>query len=381
MKKLKILFIGESTEDDVFAIQRIIDELSVLTVEKDIIFSFSYINSGLGDFNAKNINIKNIQISRIFSSIILFPFLFIGAFIYIFINTPSLIFTKGRYISLPIVLSAMILKIPIFLHETSSSVSAVNSFIANKSLIVFTSFNNTKGLNQKKELRLGLPLPVEVFNSYLLSKKNIEKILKRDINKPILFFSATLDNSKKINDFVLNIIGDLVDTFYVFHQVKEEEYFQVKKESEIMLNNLERNYYHIFKDSKNYNNIEVLKDIQVISNIIISEFSENLIFKISSLKKASILIIFQNSRTTSAYDKTSQKIESAYSYQEIGATYIIEESNLKKHLFINKIDQLFKDNNSQDLVKMSEKAKEFATPEAGKLIATYLYEYWKLKIN
>ncbi len=383
MKNLKILFIGESTPDNIFITKSIIEKLNKIIIEnRSIKFKALYISSGSEEFDIIGTNFKKIKLGKIFTSILFAPFLFIGTFIYLFFNTPNLIFTKGGYISLTIILSASIFKIPIFLHETSSSLSSINKFISKRSLIVFTSFNEVKGLDKTKELRLGLPVFEKSLSNYLLSKKALEKFLNINIDKPILFFSAILKNDKKFNDFILNILEDLVKNFFVFHQVTKEEYSQIKKESEVILNKKTKNFYHIFFDIEDPNYIKKLNDIQTISNIMISEFAENIIFKMSAMHKPSILIIFPDKQTTEKNKKEKQKIESAYSYQKMGATIIFEEPNLKKYLFLNKINSLFKDGGkNQELEKISQRAEEFSTPYASKLIATYLFEYWKFKTS
>ena len=381
MKKIKILFIGESVGDDIFITKTVIKEMDkIIAKVGNVKFDASFISSGTGEFDLKKGGVKNIKIGKIFSSIIFFPFLFLGSFIYLFIDTPSLIFTKGKYVSIPFILAAKILMIPIFLHETSSSLSSINRFISKRALTVFTSFNNTKGLDKTKELRLGYPFDKTSLNDFSSAKKNLSAILKLEINKPTLFFDSTLENNEKINDFLLNNLEDLIKKFFIFHQVSKEAYNQVKRESEIILNDETKKNYHLFSTEKDLNYINQLEDVQVIADIIISEFKETTIFKMAGLKKPSILIIFPSKQATKYNKEERRKIKSAYEYQKIGASIIFEEPNLKKHLFLAEINNLFwEDSKRKKLREMSEKAEEFATPQAGKLIATYLFEYWKFK--
>lgn len=370
---LKVLFIGESVDDHAFVIKSVVKELEKITKEKGIRYQFSYMGSFTKSFKEE----MGVRTKSILSSSFLLPFSLIQSFFWLFVNTPDLIFSKGGQVTLPIILSAQILRIPVFIHETESSLSLINKFISKIALTVFTSFNNTRGLDKKKEMRLGYPFQKKSLSDYISAQNNLSSFFPKKTKRPILFFISTFKNSEKINDFILNVLTDLTQTFYIFHQVTEEEYSQVKKESEVILSEEGKKFYHLFSCTREINYINKLEDVQVVSDIIILESTEKIIFEMAAMNKPTILIIFSD-KTDNREER--QRIESAYSYANSGASIVFEKSNLKRGLFLDKLNSLFSEPNIKELKKMSEKAKEFSTPNAGRLIATYLFEYWKLKI-
>ena len=73
---------------------------------------------------------------------------------------PSIIFSKGGYVSLPVVFAASKLRIPIICHESDISLGLANKLASKHAKKVCTNFKITAEKNNKKFIHTGSPLPV-----------------------------------------------------------------------------------------------------------------------------------------------------------------------------------------------------------------------------
>lgn len=102
---------------------------------------------------------------------------------------PDLVFTKGGYVSLPVVLASKMLKIPQFCHESDCSLGIVNKIAYSLGAKVLTSEN----CDFKNGTKVGIPLKPELFESK-------SKILS---SKPTILVTGGSQGAKYINDFIL----------------------------------------------------------------------------------------------------------------------------------------------------------------------------------
>ena len=104
-----------------------------------------------------------------------------------------------------------------------------------------------------------------------------------------------------------------------------------------------------------------LKDAYAGADLMVRRGSAGSIFEAAAFAKPAILI------PLSSEVAGEHQITNAYEYAKTGAAIVIEEENLKPNLFIAQLKTLFSD--SEKLNSMSQAAKNFAKPEAAKVIA------------
>ena len=83
---------------------------------------------------------------------------------------PDLVFSKGGYVALPVILAAKKLKIPCFAHESDFSIGLANKLSAKKCERVFTSFPETA-----KTLRNGKYSGAPIRNGVLSVSEQVAK--------------------------------------------------------------------------------------------------------------------------------------------------------------------------------------------------------------
>lgn len=243
-------------------------------------------------------------------------------------HKPKLIFAKGGFICVPVILAAYILRIDVFIHESDFSIGLANKISMPLSKKIYVSFQNT--INQNKKFNHKMTLVGPILNKKIIYDENF------DINK--LGFSEKLktifDNKKKIllvtgGSLGSNIINNIIYKNYeyilqkynIIHICGKGNLNPCIKKSNI------KNY--ILEES--INNDEMIFLMKK-SNIVISRAGINTVYELIFLKKASILI------PLSSKVSRGDQIENAFHFFNQGLCDMIIEEELTDDLILSKLD-------------------------------------------
>lgn len=370
---MKIIFTGGGTAGHVIPIIAVAREIRKIAPD----FQFFYIGPK-DEFKKilleENIVVKTILAGKIrrywtFSSFIQnlidiffkFPIGFFQSFFYIFILSPDLIFSKGGYGSLPVILSGWFFMTPIFLHESDVVPGLSNKLASKLALEVFVSFpsEKTKYFPSKKMISLGNPIREEILMG---DREKAKELFHLSGEKPVILVLGGSQGSQRINDVLLTILPEFLNYFELIHQTGQKNFKEIENEAKVVVKKELLKYYHPLP----FLNEEELKHAYAVSDLICSRAGAGSIFEISAVGKPSILIPLPESAQ-------NHQIENAYTYFQTGACLVIEEANLTPHFFLERIKYLF--SKPQKLREMSESAKFFSRPQSAKIIAQYLIAY------
>jgi len=131
--------------------------------------------------------------------------------------SPSVVFAKGGYVSLPVTISAKRAGVPYVLHESDITLGLANKLVKNKAELVFTSFEGTV----KGELVSGNPVRREIF----LGEASKAPIFSENKNK--LLFVGGSSGATAINNFVVKVLPYLND-YNVIHLCGKNKSEQLK---------------------------------------------------------------------------------------------------------------------------------------------------------
>jgi UDP-N-acetylglucosamine--N-acetylmuramyl-(pentapeptide) pyrophosphoryl-undecaprenol N-acetylglucosamine transferase len=368
---MKILFTGGGTAGHIYPIIAIAREIK--KIDKNGVFELYYIGPKdrfvATSFLREGIVVKTIMAGKMrryfsfknFVDIFKIPIGLLQAFFYIFVISPDVIFSKGGYGSLPVILAAKVLLAPIFLHESDVTPGVANKVAAKLALEIFVSFpiEKIEKLPPEKIISIGNIIRSEILNG---SKEEAEKMFNLSGEKHVLLAIGGSQGAKIINDKILLILPHLLQSFELIHQTGENNYNEVSSESEVVIDQALKKYYHV----QPFLNEEELANAYAAADIIITRAGAGSIFEIAAVGKPSILIPLSNS----AQD---HQVKNAYAYAQNGAAVVIEETNFTPNFFLERVKYLF--DNPQMMLDMSKKAKEFARPEAAKIIAEYIVAY------
>lgn len=219
---------------------------------------------------------------------------------------PDIIFSKGGFVAVPVVLGAYLNKVPVVSHESDITPGLANKLIipyCSKLCLTFPeALNHVK---REKAIITGTPIREELFNG---KREECLKITGFKGRKPILLIIGGSLGSKVLNDAVRNNLKDILSTFDVIHLCGK--------------GNLEKSLGS--KDGyKQYEYVsEEMSHFLMGSDLVISRAGANSIFELLALKKPNILIPLSQKASR------GDQILNAKSFEKKGYSYVIFEENL-----------------------------------------------------
>lgn len=121
---------------------------------------------------------------------------------------PDLVFSKGGYAALPVVLAAKKLNIPVLAHESDMSPGLVTKLSKNKAKRILCAFPPCAD-RFKNGAYVGTPLDK---NLYCGTKKGLF-----DNKKPTLLIMGGSSGAASLNDATIKALPELLNDFYVVH--------------------------------------------------------------------------------------------------------------------------------------------------------------------
>lgn len=271
---------------------------------------------------------------------------------------PDVVFSKGGYGSVPTLLAAKFLKIPVIAHDSDAypgKATLLASRFAKKIGISYEeAFDNFPEKVRAKVALVGNPVREGLQN---LAREGSHEFLELEKNVPVILIVGGSTGSEKINDTVLSALPQLVSKYQVIHQTGEKNLQLVQETAKVILDRNDRR--HRYKPY-GYLTELALKMAAGAADVVISRAGSGSIAEIASWGKASILVPIPENVSR------DQRLN-AFAYAHTGATVVIDQSNFSPNLLISEIDRLF--TNPKARTDMAEAAKTFARPDAGKVLA------------
>ena len=261
---------------------------------------------------------------------------------------PDIIFSKGGFVSVPVVLAGKMCRIPVVIHESDITPGLANKISIPFATVVCTTFPETiKNLPKRKGIVTGTPIRQELFKG---NKDKIYPKLKLKNKKTILLVMGVSLGSVKINNYIRNSLNKLLRDFNIIHICGK--------------NNLDKGLQNL----DGYNQFEYvsteLKDIFVVSDLIVSRAGANSIYEFLALRKPNLLIPL--SKDASRGDQ----ILNANSFKAQGFSKVIEEENLSENLLVEEIKDLYK-NRDKYIKNMENSNLSNGTSEVMDIILKY----------
>lgn len=178
---------------------------------------------------------------------------------------PTVIFSKGGFVGLPVAVAGKQLNIPVIIHESDLTMGLANKISSKFASKVLTSFPST----YKNGIAVGSPIREELFK---VTKSQALNTLNIKTDKPVLLITGGSSGAKKINELVLKNLNELTKKFTVIHLVGK--------------NNLSRT------QKKDYYEYEFLNSETAFNacDICVSRAGSNTAFELIALKKPTLFI-------------------------------------------------------------------------------------------
>ncbi|HLR40229.1 MAG TPA: undecaprenyldiphospho-muramoylpentapeptide beta-N-acetylglucosaminyltransferase, partial [Virgibacillus sp.] len=230
---------------------------------------------------------------------------------------PQIIFSKGGFVSVPVVLAAKLRGVPAVIHESDYTPGLANKLAIPFTKKVLATFPETmQYLPEKKAEYVGAVIRDELFQG---SKETGLKLCGFTKEKPVLLIMGGSGGSQKINDTVRDSLDQLLPAFQVIHICGEGKTDPT----------IERKGYVQF----DYVHDE-LKDVFAATDFVLSRAGSNAIFEFLALRIPMLLIPL--SRQASRGDQ----IVNAKSFAEKRYARVIEEETLTEEKLVQELMQL-----------------------------------------
>jgi UDP-N-acetylglucosamine--N-acetylmuramyl-(pentapeptide) pyrophosphoryl-undecaprenol N-acetylglucosamine transferase len=370
---MKIVFTGGGTGGHFYPIIAIAEAVRISARERDAIDPLLYFIS-TKPFDAEALFANNIAFiacpagkMRRYFSLMNITDLFVTAwgtlrcFFILFRIYPDVVFSKGGYASVPTVLAAHFLRIPIIIHESDAKPGRANVLASRYAYRIGVAFDSVAEYlplkARPKVARVGIPVRAALAHPAVEGAK---ELLGLDADKPTVLILGGSLGSKRINDMVIGGLGDLIESMNIIHQTGKDNFKDVQAESSVILhNNPHANRYHSFP----YLSADSLRQAASAADIIVSRAGSSTINEISLWGKPAILIPIPESVS---HDQRTN----AYAYARTGAAVVLEEENMTPHVLVSEIHRIL---TTGDLAKdMSSKGATFANPNSARTIAEEL---------
>lgn len=353
---MKVILTGDSTPEHFYPLIAIAQELVILIDEKSLADIGIYLYSS-NPYDKRMVFENNISFRSVVSGSSKFSLktlIGIGhALVSVFSVFPDVVVSKGGWSSYPVIFAARLLGIPVIIHESNSIPGDVNVWASKFAYKIAVSFPQVIDVIKREDIiHTGEPILNELKSS---TTEGAHEFLNLEKSIPILWIMNGTDTSHTINNVTEESLPALLHDFQIIHQVGETHFEEFKKITDAMLIDHPFKYrYHSFPVL----NTLSLKMIAGITDLAILRPDVSL-FNIAHWGIPSIIIPNQQSKT--------EQLPNAYNYARSGSCVVIEENNLNSQSFIFEIHRIYE--NSDIGFEMSQAAKTFAIPEAGKNIA------------
>lgn len=231
---------------------------------------------------------------------------------------PSVIFSKGGFVTVPVVKAAKRRHVPCVLHESDISPGLANRLCISSATAICANFPETlNNLPKDKAHLTGSPIRAELFQGNRL--KGLD-FCGFTANKPVILVIGGSLGSVRVNEAVREILPELLKKYQVIHLCGKDKVDNSLQGTEGYVQ-----YEYIQKE---------LCDLLDAADIVISRAGANAICELLALHKPNILI------PLSLEASRGDQILNAASFEKQGFSYVIREEDLTSEKLLTAVQQV-----------------------------------------
>ena len=237
---------------------------------------------------------------------------------------PDVVFSKGGFVSVPVVIAASRHKIPVIIHESDMTPGLANKLSIPSASKVCCNFPETIAhLPKGKAVLTGSPIREELL---LGSREKALAFTGLTGKKPVLLIIGGSLGSVVVNEAVRSILPKLLEHFEIIHLCGKG-----KLDHTLTAMNGYVQYEYISDE---------LKDLFALSDIVISRAGANSICEFLALRKPALLV------PLSAAASRGDQILNAHSFEKQGYAAVLEEEQLNGDTLLNALNTLWENRDS-----------------------------------
>lgn len=232
---------------------------------------------------------------------------------------PDVIFSKGGFVSVPVVLAGKQNRVPVIIHESDMTPGLANKIAIPCAAKVCCNFPETlEHLPQEKAVLTGSPIRQELLSGNKLAALDFCGFTS---DKPVILVIGGSLGAVAVNNAVRSALPKLLENFQIIHLCGKGK----MDES--------------LTDTKGYRQFEYIKeelhDLFALADIVISRAGANAICELLALRKPNLLI------PLSANASRGDQILNARSFERQGFSIVLEEEETNDETLIAAVRQLY----------------------------------------
>lgn len=246
-------------------------------------------------------------------------------------NRPDVVFSKGGFVAVPVVLAARRYRIPVVIHESDLSPGLANKICIPRANKICFSFPETEKYLGGKGIHTGLPVRDELLKG---DPAKGREVCGFTTEKPVLMVIGGSLGSLNVNNAVRGALKELLEKFQIVHICGAGKMDPS------------------FDGTPGYVQFEYvsdgLNDLMAMSDVFISRAGANVICELAALKKPNVLIPLGTDASR------GDQILNAESFEKRGFSHVLLEQDLNTDSLIAAVAEVFE--NKDKYIDAMEKA-------------------------
>ncbi|WP_318614479.1 undecaprenyldiphospho-muramoylpentapeptide beta-N-acetylglucosaminyltransferase [Sporosarcina sp. YIM B06819] len=252
---------------------------------------------------------------------------------------PEIIFSKGGFVTVPVVLAAKLAKVPVVVHESDLTPGLANKLALPFSNHIFTVFEQTLNyVPAAKATCSGAVIRPELFEGV---REDGLRIACLSGNKPVLLIMGGSQGSAVVNEAIRKDLGAILQQFDVIHLCGKGN---VDDKLESMAGYTQFEYV-----------TEGLPHLLAASDFTVTRAGSNAIFELLALRKPMLLI------PLSAAKSRGDQILNAAHFEKLGYAHVLQEEEIANRALSTEFATLVAA--EQSLIEEMKKSSLPKTPE------------------
>lgn len=286
---------------------------------------------------------------------------FFGIFVAIwklYVIYPDVIFSKGSYTSVPILIAARVLRIPVVIHESDAVPGRANLMAKKFARYIAISYQEAADYFPADKTALtGIP----IRQALLTADPNPFGTLGLPNDLPLIYVTGGSSGAERINNIILRCLDELLPICRIYHQTGEAHVAGLSMTAKSLISDpVLQSRYHIEGTLP----AEKVNALLSAASVVITRAGSTTLFEIGIHGTPSIVIPIPE-------DISRDQRSNAYAFARGGGATVIEEHNLTEALLVSEIRSIIGSRESWQA--MSTATKQFVpTDAAGKIAASLL---------
>lgn len=233
---------------------------------------------------------------------------------------PDIVFSKGGFVTVPVVIAAKKSNVPVIIHESDFTPGLANKISSRYADKICTTFPETVGyFNSDKAVCTGSPIRGEIFTG---SRELGYKLCGFTQQKPTIMVMGGSSGALALNQLTRAVLSDILPKYNVIH-ICGKDGTDPKYEG--------INGYKQF----GYVSGE-LRHLFAATDITLSRSGSNAIFEFLALKIPMLLVPLPKGNSR------GDQIVNAQSFEKSGFATVCRQEDLTPELLVQKLDELYK---------------------------------------